>query len=258
MAASENIARESLGEFHGVKAEIASHRVWGVAANMLVLHLPQVSRVLSGRQGYKRVNAVCNCYLPQPLWQKMHDRTGSWGRYFREVLKGALIELELPPDRVAVLSTGVDMHHLAWAEEAYEEFWVLAFVTAGVKTNAMRIGRDRASVIEREGGFGPVGTINTIVLVSASLGQAALAASFITITEAKVIALEELNIKSSHNPEWAATGTGTDQIVVVSGSGRRCGYVGGHAKLGELMARAVSRATVDAIKKRLMAEEAKK
>jgi len=115
----------------------------------------------------------------------------------------------------------------------------------------MRIGKDGASDIERNGQFERVGTINTILLTGASLNSAALASSFITITEAKVIALQELDIRSSYNPDWQATGTGTDQIVVVSGKGSKCTYVGGHAKVGELMARAVNRATIDAIKKRL-------
>jgi adenosylcobinamide amidohydrolase len=143
------------------------------------------------------------------------------------------------------------MEHLGWAEEVYEELWVLAFVTAGVKTNAMRVGKDRASDIERNGQFEKLGTINIILLTNVSLNSAALAASFITITEAKAVALQELDVRSSYNPGWQATGTGTDQIVVVSGKGGRCTYVGGHAKVGELMARAVTSATINAIKKEL-------
>lgn len=255
MEIGKGITREMLGEFRGTKAEIVSHQVWRIPANALVLHLPEVSNILSGRQGFKRVNAICNCYLPKPLVELLHDRARYWDHYFREVVKDTLIEMDLPLNKVAVLSTGVNMEHLAWAEEAYEELWVLAFVTAGVKTNAMRIGRDRASSTEKNGEFESVGTINTIVLTSALLSQAAMVASFITIAEAKVIALEELDIRSSYCPQWRSTGTGTDQIVVASGRGDRCTYVGGHAKIGELMARAVTQATIEAIKKRLKVPE---
>ena len=115
----------------------------------------------------------------------------------------------------------------------------------------MRIGKDRASHIERNGEFERIGTINTILLTNISLSSAALASSFIVITEAKVIALQELGIRSSYNPDWQATGTGTDQIVVVSGLGSKCAYVGGHTKIGELMARAATSATIDAIKRGL-------
>ncbi|MBE9482679.1 MAG: adenosylcobinamide amidohydrolase [Chloroflexi bacterium] len=250
MEIAKGIIRQELGEFHGVKAEIVSHQVWGIPANALALYLPEAWSALSGRQGFKEVEAVCNCHLPRSLCESLHERYRDWETYFGEVLRQVLIELNLPTGKVAVLSTGVNMEHLAWVEEVYEELWALAFVTAGVKTNAMRIGEDRASTIERNGQFEQVGTINIIVLTNASLDQAGLASSFITITEAKVIALQELNVRSSYNPDWQATGTGTDQIVVVSGRGNKHTYVGGHTKIGELTARAVTRATIDALKKR--------
>ncbi len=238
-----------LGEFRGVKAEIISHTVWRLPANLLLLHLPQARNSLSARQGFRRVEAVCNCCYPELLWQLSPGKFRDWNSYFRQVLKVPLVELGLPVDRVAVLSTGVDMHHLACIEETYEELWVQAWVTAGVRTNALRIGLDRAGVIEKISGFEPVGTINIIVLTNVALTQAALAASFITITEAKTISLQDLDIRSSYNQDWQASGTGTDQVVVVSGREGRSTYVGGHSKLGEIMARAVSRATIKAIEK---------
>jgi adenosylcobinamide amidohydrolase len=241
------VVNRSLGQFHGIKAEIVNHQVWGVSANALVIYLPRLTGVLSGRQGYKRVNAVCNLYIPQPLWPRLHRGTTNWSGYFGEVLKGAINTLELPLGRVAVLSTGVDMNQLAWAEESADDDWALAFVTAGVSSNAIRLGQEKNGVAR--GGHKP-GTINTVLLCSTTLSQAALAACFITITEAKVVALEELDIKSSYTPELRATGTGTDQIVAVSGSGRRISYVGGHTLLGELIAKAVTRATIAAIKNR--------
>ena len=251
METTKSITRQLIGEFHGIKAEIVDHQVWGVPANALVLYLPEARNALSGRQGFKKIKAVCNCYLPKSLWQLPHGDHRNWRAYFREILKEIPIEVDLPLAQVTVLSTGVNMEHLAWAEEVYEELWILVFVTAGVKTNAMRIGKDRASDVERNGQFKKVATINTILLTNASLNSAALAASFITITEAKVIALQELDVRSSYHPDWQATGTGTDQIVVVSGRGSKCTYVGGHAKTGELMARTVTSATIDAIKKGL-------
>ena len=251
MEAAKGIIRQALGEFHGIKVEVVNHQVRGVPANVLVLYLPEVRNVLSGRQGFRKVKAVCNCHLPQSICELLHDRHREWTTYLKEVFN----ELDLSRDKVAVLSTGVNMVHLAWAEKVYEELWVLAFVTAGIKTNAMRIGKDRASGIERNGQFEKVGTINTILLTNASLNSAALAASFITISEAKVIALQELDIRSSYNPDWQATGTGTDQIVVVSGKGAKCTYVGGHAKVGELIARAVTQATINAVKKGLKAAD---
>jgi adenosylcobinamide amidohydrolase len=246
---SSATSRRQLGQFHGIKAEVVGHSVYGEPANALLICLPEAKNSLSGRQGFKKVEAVCNCYLPQGLWALLHEKPASRTGYFKEVLRCVLGD-SAAKTKVDILSTGVTMDELAWVEESYQELWVLAFVTAGVKSNALRLGVDKAGNIERKGQFEPVGTINTIVITSASLSQAAMAGAFITITEGKVIALEDLGVKSAYSPELQASGTGTDQIVVISGDGDRATYVGGHSKLGELMARAVTRATKSALKKR--------
>ncbi len=251
METDKELKRKDLGVYHGFKAEIANHRAWGTLANIFILRFPEPRAVLSSRQGLEELNAICNCYIPKPIQKLLHNRPQGWEAYLKEVLS----TVSLPPDKVATLSTGVNMDHLAWQKEAFDELWVLAFVTAGVNTNAMRVGKDRASTIERDGVSDRIGTINTILLTSASLDLSAMAASFITITEAKNIALQEMDIRSSYNPDWQATGTGTDQIIVVSGRGNRCTYVGGHAKIGELMAQAVTSATISAIKKRLKSSD---
>jgi adenosylcobinamide hydrolase len=47
-----------------------------------------------------------------------------------------------------------------------------------------------------------------------------------------------------------ATGTGTDNIITVTGTSRpRVSYTGGHSKIGELIGKAVYEAVVDALKK---------
>ena len=242
-----SVHSRTIGDFQGIRAEVINHRVWGAPANALIIRLPQAGNVLSSRDGYKTVNAVCNCYLPESLWPTFHTASDNWPAYLKEVLG----EANLSPDEATSLSTGVNMDNLAWHEEVFEELWVLAFVTAGVSTNAMRIGIDKAGTIERNGAFDKVGTINTILFTGSQLDLTPLAASFITITEAKNIALQEMNVKSSYTPEWQATGTGTDQIITVSGKGDRVKYVGGHTKLGEMMAQAVTSATIRAIKNSL-------
>lgn len=252
MKTDGELTRQPLLEYHGIRGEIVTHRVLGFPANALALHLPEPRRSLGGQQGYKKLEAICNCHLPKPLLEDLDERQRDWKAYFRETAR-TLFGRDLPPHRLAVLSTGVNMKDLAWTTEVYEELWVLALVTAGVETNALRIGRDRAGAIERSGRFERAGTIATIVLTNANLTTAALAASFITITEAKGIALEELDIRSVYTPELRATGTGTDQVLVVSGDGEKCSFAGGHTKLGELMARAVTRATLAAIKNTLTA-----
>jgi adenosylcobinamide amidohydrolase len=235
---------EILGCFHGVTAEVVHHKIWGVPSNALLLHLPEPQRTLSGLQGYRKVSVVANCHIPQSLWMKLHDPKVDWRVYFRKVLKSSAVGCNLSLDNATMLSTGVTMDHLAWNETTEGQLWAMAFVTAGVEGNALRVGVDTGRH------HNPVGTINTIVFSCAELTQAAMAASFITVTEAKVVAMEDLCIKSAYNPSLQATGTGTDQIVTVSGKLEKCTYVSGHTKIGALMARAVTAATKDAINKR--------
>ena len=75
-----------LAELHGVRAEVICHSVWDVPANALIIKLPEAGNVLSSRDGYKRVKAVCNCYLPESLWPTFHSVPDKWPAYLQEVL----------------------------------------------------------------------------------------------------------------------------------------------------------------------------
>jgi hypothetical protein len=71
----------------------------------------------------------------------------------------------------------------------------------------------------------------------------------ISATEAKTAALQDLDVRSSQEPaRWQATGTGTDEIIVVEGRGARIDNAGGHCKIGELAARAVHEAVTEAVR----------
>jgi len=229
--------------FEGAKAEIIGHSFRGVPVKSLLISLPAPRMVLSTKEGFKSVTKICNHYTPEELWDFIHQH---WQLYFDEIL----LDLKLSPDEVALIGTGVDMDDLALVTEESDGFVIHAFATAGIETNAMRIGVDRAGGIEREGEFEQIGTINIILLTDASLSEGAMARALVTVTEAKMIALEDLSVRSSYNPELQASGTGTDSIVVVSGNGTPITYTGGHCKMGELMARAVTSATKEALLKR--------
>jgi len=91
---------------------------------------------------------------------------------------------------------------------------VYALVTAGVKSNAVRMSAD-------EGRFYEPGTINIILLPNMKLTLRAMARAIISATEAKTAALMDLDIRSSYSSSMhRATGTGTDNIIVVEGKGR--------------------------------------
>lgn len=231
-------------DLEGTKTHIVYHRFRKIGIKTFLLSFVRKRRILSTLEGFKQVKFVGNHYNPPHLWNFVHKNK-------KEYEKKIYADLEISPDEVAMLFTGADMDNISIRKEEYDDIKVYACVTAGVKSNAQRIGVDRAGSVEKEGDFKRLGTVNIIVLINASLSDGAMARSIITITEAKTIAFQDLDIRSSYNPEIQATGTGTDNIIVVSGVGAvpKITYVGGHTKAGEIMAKAVTSAVKEAILK---------
>ncbi len=227
-------------DLEGTKARIIYHQFQGIEVKTFLASFAKGRRCLSTREGFKEVKVVANHYNPPVLWEFVHQNPNA---HVNKIFS----DLNLPPAETAILLTGADMDNLALRKEEYQEFKIVTLVTAGTKSNAQRIGVDKAGSLERDGRFETLGTINMIVLTNASLSEEAMTRGIITLTEAKVIALEDLDIRSSYNPEIRATGTGTDNAIIVSGEGPRIDYLGGHAKMGELMARAVTSAVKEAI-----------
>jgi hypothetical protein len=93
------------------------------------------------------------------------------------------------------------------------------------------------------------GTINTILLINASLSDAALARSIVTMTEGKTAALQRLAVPSRQSADLA-TGTGTDQycVAVPVAAAVALTSASPHVKLGELIGRAVRSATQEALR----------
>ena len=106
--------------------------------------------------------------------------------------------------------------------------------------------------MEQDGTFeNTLGTINIILLTNATLSDGAMARAIITATEAKTAALQDMDARSSVSPENQATGTGTDNMIIVSGKepSRSILYTGGHTKIGELIGVSTKIAVAEAIKK---------
>jgi len=147
----------------------------------------------------------------------------------------------LKKEEVVFLFTGVDVEKGILKSVKENESEILTFVTTDVKSNAMRAGQDKPRGKRKQ--VSP-GTINIFLFTEVNLSEAAMARSLVTITEAKVEALQDLDVRSSYNPGYQATGTGTDNIVVVSGKGARIERLRGHSKLSRLIALTV----IEAIK----------
>ncbi len=232
-------------KIEGVKAEIIYHKFHDSdMKTLLVSFNGEERRVLSTLDGFRQVKFVGNVYVPQSLsWYTMEN----YEKFEREFPAS----LGLTPDEISFLSTGADMDNLAVCEKSYQDFSVCCLATGGTG-NALRSGVDVGHYLERAGRFEYVpGTINIIILFNAALTSGAMARAIITATEAKTAALQDLNVKSAYSPELPATGTGTDNIIIVSGRDSETPllWTGGHTKIGELIGVSTRLAVIEALEK---------
>ncbi|MCB2227362.1 MAG: adenosylcobinamide amidohydrolase [Desulfarculaceae bacterium] len=218
------------------QAEVVSERLMDFVQKTLVIELKQLGMVLSTLEGQREgVSWVGNHYLPPPTW-----RLGTHGG-LADLRARVLGVLGLEAGRTSLLYTGANMDHLAIQRASQGERVAYALVTAGARGNALRLA------VENQGHLDP-GTINVIIMTNRSLSPRAMARALISATEGKTAALEDLDLRSSFKPlKYAATGTGTDNIVVVQGQGPVEDLTGGHSPMGGLIARAVHAGVLEAV-----------
>lgn len=219
-------------------ARISGSTIQDFPNKTLIIEFTSPQKIVSTLEGQRDgISAVGNHYSPPPAWSLDHH-LGLEGvrRRFYEALGQSR-------EGASFLFTGADMDHLSTQQAQYRDMKVTALVTAGVESNAVRLSRDRGDYYEP-------GTINIIVLTNMSLSPRAMTRAVIDATEAKTAALWDMDIRSSYtsrvNP---ATGTGTDNIIVVQGTGVSLDNAGGHTKLGELIASAVYAGVQEAIQR---------
>ncbi len=230
-------------ELDGIETKIVYHTYEGFDLNTLIIAFEESRRILSTFDGYKTVKFVGNNYTPLQLSKRTM-------RNYKKFKRKLPLSLGIRPSDIAFLSTGVNMDDMAVCEKSYEEFQVCCLTTAGAKGNALRTGVDTAVYVERNGQFVvSIGTINILLLTNATLSGGAMARAIITITEAKTAALQDRKVRSTSSQNQA-TGTGTDNIIVVSGKGGKpLRVTSGHTKIGELMGFSVKTAVTEALKK---------
>ena len=194
----------------------------------LIIDFKEPLTIVSTLEGERKgIESIGNHYLPPPCWGFIH-KSGLKGE--RKRIYDILGKSE---ENTSFLFTGADMDNLAVEKARFREMEVYALVTAGVRSNAIRMSAD-------EGKFYEPGTINIIILPNMELTLRAMTRAIISATEAKTAALQDLDIRSHYTPLInQATGTGTDNIIVVQGTGIRINVAGGHSKMGELIAKAV-------------------
>ena len=214
---------------------VADSRIHDFVNKSLIVDFNAPMTVVSTLEGPREgILTVGNHYAPPPCWAIDHAEGIAALR--RRVYR----VLGQPAETTAFLFTGADMDHLSVQQRSYQAMAVHALVTAGVESNAQRMSQDVGNWYEP-------GTINIILLTNMRLSPRAMTRALITATEAKTAALLDLDVRSSYRPRLAATGTGTDNIIVVQGTGTPIDNAGGHSKMGELIAAAVHAGVLEAL-----------
>ena len=247
--------REIRLKLEDVKAEILYHTYQNFEVNTLLVSFGAKRRVLSTWEGFKNVTFVANSHHPSGLSEITMLN-------YEEFEEKFPVNLGIPRGDLALLSTGANMDNLAVCEKSFQDLIVCCLATGGVG-NALRSGVDGANWMEQDGKYvNTLGTINIILLTNVTLTDGAMARAIITATEAKTAALQDMDARSSVSPENQATGTGTDNMIVVSGNwcGKPIRSTGGHTKMGELIGVSTKIAVAEAIKKHeaSVAKESKK
>ncbi|KNZ71140.1 hypothetical protein Tfer_0217 [Thermincola ferriacetica] len=192
------------------------------------------------------LEAVFNHCLPPEKCLVKNLPNGSAEQYLEQLAA----KLHLPPKRTAGLLTAARMENIAIKAAGFQQLEVTALVTAGVDVNGGRAG-DPAAYHEADGQYTVLGgTINIILIINGNLSPYTLVRTVVTATEAKTAALQELMAPSRYS-RGIATGSGTDQIIVVSNPSSLYRYTdaGKHSKLGELIGSAVKDAVKEALYK---------
>ncbi|WFN33817.1 adenosylcobinamide amidohydrolase [Methanogenium sp. S4BF] len=214
----------------------------------IVAVLPPGRAVLSTswlNGGYREgIRMVFNHHLSEDACRSDALEGGSVEGYLR--LTAA--RLGFDPDLSTGMLTKADMCNAATVTHTFRDLTVTAVVTGGIEANGGRAG-DPASFYEENGEFGDAGgTINTLLIIGASLPPETMARTVMMAAEAKASVLQELMAPSCYSA-GIATGSGTDMITIVSNPAHPLYLTnaGKHAKLGELIGRCVREATRDAL-----------
>ncbi|MFW6147594.1 MAG: adenosylcobinamide amidohydrolase [Thermodesulfobacteriota bacterium] len=228
--------RLELGLNYIRNARIAYSTIFDFPHKTLIIDFVEPLSVVSTLEGSRKgMASVGNHYSPPSCWGIGHNLgLAEMRSHIYEVIGKS-------NDTSSFLFTGADMDNLAVKRKRFRDMEVYAMATGGVKSNAVRMSKDG-------GAFYEPGTINVIVLPNMRLTPRAMTRAIISATEAKTAALMDMDIRSSYTPTiHQATGTGTDNMIVVEGTGLRIDNAGAHSKMGELIAKAVYAAVQEAV-----------
>lgn len=182
--------------------------------------------------GLTKTKTILNIQVPADFDQKLlHEDP-------LILIKQAKEQLQLNDDFVAML-TLVDIDKMDFASGRVGDVSVNVVSTGGC-THPESAGEKIDSTVK-------TGTINTFVLLDGNPSGGALMNLFLTATEAKVAAVQDLDVRSRYTGV-AATGTVTDSLLVAfSGKGEQFDYGSPASSVGQLVAQCVRKSVRQAI-----------
>lgn len=207
------------------------------------------SAVLNG--GFAKANKIISIHVPEDNEENVHINAEDLDKELHEnpedILKKALAKLDIDSDKVVGIMTHADVRNVQVSNQRHQEITLSAFVTAGVDVSATAgeptVSKQDPLKIDK------VGTINIILLIDGDLTESCMVDAVKTVTEAKTVALRELDIRSYFSGDLAS-GTVTDSVVVAcTKRGKTVEYAGTATVLGELIGKSVKESLKKALQK---------
>jgi adenosylcobinamide hydrolase len=202
--------------------------------------LNTVSSAFHNGGGPKKTNAILNVEVPKSYSDRcLHDDPETF-------IMNSLKKFGLKQGFIGMV-TAAAVENFSLVSKRDGELAVSVIATAadneGNTCNHAELAGETIGVQESEG------TINVIVVIDGNPTEICLAGTLITVTEAKVAALRELDIRSRYSGD-EATGTVTDAVVVAETSrGAPIVYGGPASKLGQLVGYCTRKAVKEAVMK---------
>ena len=197
------------------------------------------STVLNG--GLRDANGIINVHIPED-----YD-DGEIHKNAEDFLRREASKLSLPQDKVVGIMTAADLQNVEVMTQKNGDVTLSVLVTAGTSFSAT--AGDEIASKQNSFQFKKLGTINIIVLIDGNLTESCMVNAVSTVTEAKTVALRELDIRSHFSGDLAS-GTVTDSVVVAcTKRGSPIKYAGTATVLGELIGKSVRESVKKAIHK---------
>lgn len=227
-----------------------------VDKNKLVISSERPFQVLSSavlNGGFTKSNKIISIHVPEDNEENVQKNTEDLDKEIHEnpenLIRKALAKLDIDSDKVVGIMTNADVRNVEVSNQQYQDITLSAFVTAGVDVSATAgeptVSKQNSLKIAK------VGTINIILIIDGDLTESCMVDAVKTVTEAKTVALRELDIRSYFSGDLAS-GTVTDSVVVAcTKRGKTVEYAGTATVLGELIGKSVK----ESLKKTLQKEQ---